>query len=131
MRSEQSAAFLSGHALRLGFDSRGAHQIAYKEETMDSVPSYKADPADFDLSSEVADLLYQVYVVDVKSMEDAIRTARTRTGSSFRSENGRRFIRANGWKRSPQFYSKRSPFQGKARAAIAETRAKHRTSKND
>jgi hypothetical protein len=98
---------------------------------MDNEATYKADPSWFDLPTKAADVIHQVYVVEIRSMDDAIRLARVRTGIEFKSEDARRFIRANGWKRPPQFYSKRSPWQGQARASIAEKRAKRRTFEND
>lgn len=92
---------------------------------------YQADPATFGIPPEAADILYEIYVVEQKSMGEAVRLAKLRTGMKFSPENGHNFIRANGWKRSPQFYSKRSPWAGAQRAAHEERKAKDRAAEND
>lgn len=98
---------------------------------MSENPKYRVDPGRFDLPPEVGDLIHQIYVVEQKSMDDAVRIAKMRTGLKFSPENGRRFIRANGWKRSPRFYAKRSPWQGHARLALEEHKARDRMNGND
>ena len=93
---------------------------------MSESEKYKAPPSWFDLSNEVADGLQQAYVVEVKSMDEAIQVVRMRTGAKFSPDKARRFIRANGWKRSPRFYARRSPWQGHARVAMEERKARDR-----
>lgn len=93
---------------------------------MSELNQYKAQPSWFDLPEKVADEIHRIYVTEQKSMDEAVRLAKQRTGLQFNAENGRRFIRANGWKRPPSFYSKRSPWYGLARAAFEESKAKNR-----
>ena len=93
---------------------------------MSDPPKYQAEPAQFNLPPEVGTLIHQLYVVEEKSMTDALRITQMRTGLKFSPDNGKAFIRANGWKRSLSFYAQKSRWTGLARAAHEERKAKDR-----
>lgn len=69
---------------------------------------FKVDPADYGMTVEAARTLHRLYVVEERSMEDAVRLAKEKAGQQVTRTQGKQFIRDNRWVRPQRFYAKKS-----------------------
>lgn len=83
-----------------------------------------ADPQGFGLSDAVAIALYELYVEKKNSLRDTVQKSRAATGEKINEKMAGRYVRANGWTRSPRYYAQRSTFSRLNQANFAEAKAK-------
>jgi len=91
---------------------------------VNSVERRNQKPPHYGLAESVCEMLKTLYVDEGKSIRDSVRIARYRTGEQVDEHMAGKFIRHNGWTRSPSHYAKRSTFGKQNEACFAEAKAR-------
>jgi hypothetical protein len=78
-----------------------------------------------EITEEIGERLYQLYVVEKHSVRDSVSKLEYRTGIYVCEREAGKYIREQGWTRSQRYYAKRSKFNAQNNALFEETRAKN------
>lgn len=84
---------------------------------------FRAPPEQFGLPHEMGEEIWRLYVEEQKTIIETTAMLSRKAGRPVSKHRVGKFVKANGWSRSPSHYAKKSPFHGLTRVSLEASKA--------